>query len=190
MVRQGAIDVQSKPPFVMGFESAGEVESVAADVTSIRVGDRVIAFMESKAWSELVTCNAKHVYKLPKNMEYQEAIAVTSNYVVAYALLFDFAFLRPGQTVLIHSVGGGVVSYFSLDGSHSLNLLITVLLILLNNAFCFWSGHQGQALAQLARSVKDVTLIGTASKHKHDQIKDSVNHLLDHASDYVTEARK
>lgn len=111
MIRQGAIDVQSKPPFVMGFESAGEVEAVAADVTAIRVGDRVIAFMECKAWSELVTCSAKHVYKLPKNMEYQEAIAVTSNYVVAYALLFDVACLRPRQTVLIHSVGGGVVSY-------------------------------------------------------------------------------
>lgn len=110
LIRQGAIDVQSKPPFVMGFESAGEVEAIAADVTSIRVGDRVIAFMECKAWSELVTCSAKHVYKLPKNMEYQEAIAVTSNYVVAYALLFDVACLRSGQTVLIHSVGGGVVS--------------------------------------------------------------------------------
>ena len=110
MIRQGAIDVQSKPPFVMGFESAGEVEAVAADVTNIRVGDRVIAFMECKAWSELVTCSAKHVYKLPKNMEYQEAVAVTSNYVVAYALLFDVACLRSGQTVLIHSVGGGVVS--------------------------------------------------------------------------------
>lgn len=110
MVRQGAIDVQSKPPFVMGFECAGEVEAVAADVTSLQVGDRVIAFMESKAWSELVTCNAKHVYKLAKNMEYQEAIAITMNYVVAYALLFDVACLRPGQSVLIHSVGGGVVS--------------------------------------------------------------------------------
>ena len=50
--------------------------------------------------------------------------------------------------------------------------------------------RQGQALAQLSRTVKNVTLIGTASKHKHDQIKDSVNHLLDHTSDYVTEVRK
>lgn len=110
MVRQGAIEVQSKPPFVMGFECAGEVEAVASDVSEIRVGERVIAFMELKAWSELVTCSSKHVYKLPKNMEYQEAIAITSNYVVAYALLFDVACLRSGQTVLIHSVGGGVVS--------------------------------------------------------------------------------
>lgn len=110
MIRQGVIDAQSKPPFVMGFECAGEVEAVSGDETGFRVGDRVIALMESKAWAEAVACNAKHVYKLPKNMEYQEAIALTSNYVVAYALLFDVACLRPGQTVLIHSVGGGVVS--------------------------------------------------------------------------------
>lgn len=56
--------------------------------------------------------------------------------------------------------------------------------------FDFSYGSQGQALAQLSRTVKNVTLIGTASKHKHDQIKDSVNILLDHTNDYVTEVKK
>ena len=111
MVRQGAIDVQSKPPFVMGFECAGEVLAVGSGCDdSLRVGDRVLAFMESGAWAEVVSSPAKHVFKLPEGMEYQEAIAVTCNYVVAYALLFDVACLRPGQTLLVHSVGGGVVS--------------------------------------------------------------------------------
>ena len=49
---------------------------------------------------------------------------------------------------------------------------------------------QGQALVQLAKKTANITLIGTASQLKHDQVKDSVNHLIDHTCDYVSEVRK
>jgi NADPH:quinone reductase-like Zn-dependent oxidoreductase len=49
---------------------------------------------------------------------------------------------------------------------------------------------KGQAVAQLAKTVNNVTLIGTASKHKHEAIKSSVDHILDHSNDYVQEIKK
>lgn len=54
--------------------------------------------------------------------------------------------------------------------------------------FCFL--FQGLAIAQLARTIKDVTLIGVASKGKHDAIKDRFDHLLERGCDYVSEVRK
>lgn len=156
MVRQGAIDNLPKTPFIMGFECSGEVEAVGEGVTDLKVGDRVAAFAEYKAWAELVTVPAKHAYVLPASMSFDDAAAVLMNYVVAYSLLFDIGNLREKQTVLVHSVGGGV----------------------------------GHAVAQLCKTVPDVTLIGTASKNKHDALTNLVTHLLDHSSDYAQEVTK
>jgi NADPH:quinone reductase-like Zn-dependent oxidoreductase len=44
-------------------------------------------------------------------MSFQDAAATTMNYAVAYALLFDIGNLKSDQTILVHSVGGGVVSH-------------------------------------------------------------------------------
>lgn len=156
MVRQGALDNLPKTPFIMGFECSGEVEAVGEGVTDFKVGDRVAALTEYKAWAELVTVPAKHAYVLPASMSFDDAAAVLMNYVVAYALLFDIGNLREKQTVLMHSVGGGV----------------------------------GHAVAQLCKTVPDVTLIGTASKNKHDSLTSLVTSLLDHSSDYVQEVNK
>lgn len=156
MVRQGALDNLPKTPFIMGFECSGEVEAVGEGVTDFKVGDRVAALTEYKAWAELVTVPAKHAYILPASMSFDDAAAVLMNYVVAYALLFDIGNLREKQTVLMHSVGGGV----------------------------------GHAVAQLCKTVPDVTLIGTASKNKHDSLTSLVTNLLDHSSDYVQEVNK
>lgn len=156
MARQGAIDNLPKAPFIMGFECAGDVEAVGEGVTGFEVGKRVVAFSDMKAWAELVTVPAKHAYILPEAVSYNDAAAILMNYTVAHALLFDVANLREGQTVLIHSIGGGV----------------------------------GQALAQLSKTVKDVTVIGTASKAKHEQLADIATHLLEREQCYVQQVKK
>lgn len=52
------------------------------------------------------------------------------------------------------------------------------------------AGGVGQAILQLCATVRDVTIYGTASSHKHDRIKDKVTHLFAHNVDYVQEIRK
>lgn len=155
LARQGNLVSLPKTPFTLGFELAGVVELVGSAVQDLKVGDRVAALTEYNAWSELVSVDTKHVYKLPDNLSFDDAVALTLNYTLAHYLLFEIGHLTSGQVVFVHSVGGGV----------------------------------GQAIVQLAQTVDNVTIIGTASKHKHEQIT-GVTHLFEHSQDYIAEVRK
>uniref|UniRef100_A0A182QEN1 Enoyl reductase (ER) domain-containing protein n=1 Tax=Anopheles farauti TaxID=69004 RepID=A0A182QEN1_9DIPT len=108
MVRLGAIDSPPKTPTILGFECAGEVEAVGEEVEGFKVGDRVVALPEYRAWSELVAVPTKYVYHIPDEMTFQDAAAILMNYLVAYILIFDLVSLREGKSLLLHSVGGGV----------------------------------------------------------------------------------
>uniref|UniRef100_A0A1B0D7U8 Uncharacterized protein n=1 Tax=Phlebotomus papatasi TaxID=29031 RepID=A0A1B0D7U8_PHLPP len=108
MVRLGAIDSPPKTPCILGLECAGEVEAVGEGVENFKVGDRVVALPEFKAWAELVTVPAKYVYHIPDEMSFADAAAIAINYIVAYIILFDLASIKPGKSVLLHSAGGGV----------------------------------------------------------------------------------
>lgn len=108
IVRLGAIDSPPKTPCILGFECAGEIEAVGEGVTNFEVGDRVVALPEFKAWAELVAVSESYVYKIPANMTFTEAAAITLNYLVAHILVNDLAVVRPGNSVLLHSAGGGV----------------------------------------------------------------------------------
>lgn len=108
MVRLGAIDSPPKTPTILGFECAGEIEAVGEEVEGFKVGDRVVALPEFRAWSELVAVPTKYVYHIPEEMTFQDAAAIAMNYLVAYILIFDLISLREGKSILLHSVGGGV----------------------------------------------------------------------------------
>lgn len=49
---------------------------------------------------------------------------------------------------------------------------------------------QGQAVAQLCKTIDNVTVFGVASKTKHETLKGSIDHLLERGSDYAAEVRK
>lgn len=158
MARQGAIDSPPKTPFIMGSECSGDVEQVGEGVENFKVGDRVVALPDHKAWAELVAVPATSVFALPPGMSYLDAAAITMNYTVAYILLFELGSLSPGKSLLLHSAGGGV----------------------------------GQAVVQLAKTVKDVTIFGVCSKSKHEALKQAgtIDHLLERGTDYSNEVRK
>jgi NADPH:quinone reductase-like Zn-dependent oxidoreductase len=110
MVRLGAIDSPPKTPTILGFECAGEIEAVGENVEDFQVGDRVVALPEFRAWAELCAVPTKYVYKLPDEMSFQDAAAITMNYLVAYVIVYELLSLRPGKSLMLHSAGGGVVS--------------------------------------------------------------------------------
>ncbi|XP_011313671.1 synaptic vesicle membrane protein VAT-1 homolog-like [Fopius arisanus] len=158
MTRRGVTDSTPKPPFILGSECAGDIEAVGEGVENFQVGDRVVALPEHKAWAELAAVPATSVFKIPDNMSYLDAAAITMNYTVAHILLFDVACLTPGKSLLVHSAGGGV----------------------------------GQAIIQLAKTVKDVTIFGVCGKLKHEELKaqNTIDHLLERGTDYCSEVRK
>lgn len=69
-----------------------------------------MALPERKAWSQYVVCRAEHCFKIPDEMNYHDAVALTVDGIVAYSLLFQLGNLRPGKAILLHSTPGGLVN--------------------------------------------------------------------------------
>jgi NADPH:quinone reductase-like Zn-dependent oxidoreductase len=108
MARVGLYPDAPKPPCVMGYEVAGEVESVGEDVSDFAVGDRVMAGTRFGGQAELVTVPSAQVLSLPERLSFEQGAAFPVNYGTAYAALIIMGSLREGNRVLIHAAAGGV----------------------------------------------------------------------------------
>jgi NADPH:quinone reductase-like Zn-dependent oxidoreductase len=108
LARTGLYPDAPKPPCVVGYEVAGEVESVGDGVQSVGPGDRVIAGTRFNGQAELVTVRSDQVYALPERLSFEEGAAFPVNYATAQAALVVMAGLQAGERVLIHAAAGGV----------------------------------------------------------------------------------
>jgi NADPH:quinone reductase-like Zn-dependent oxidoreductase len=108
LARSGVYPDAPSPPCVVGYEVAGEVESVGEGVEDHAVGDRVIAGTRFGGHAELVTVDAGQVYELPDSLSFEQGAAFPVNYATAYAGLVVMAGLEAGERVLIHAAAGGV----------------------------------------------------------------------------------
>ncbi|XP_072927646.1 synaptic vesicle membrane protein VAT-1 homolog [Hemitrygon akajei] len=105
LIRQGTF---SKHTY-LGSECAGVVEAIGDDVTDRKVGDKVIVLnVDGGLWAELVATKVNHTFLMPDGMSFQDAAAISVNYIVAYMMINDYANLRPNQSILIHMAAGGV----------------------------------------------------------------------------------
>jgi len=108
MRRQGLYSPAPKYPYVPGFEASGIVEAVGSNVSSLSVGDRVVAFAGDGMWADVVTVSSHQCFKMPDRMSFEEGAALLVNYITAHQILFEFGNLRPNKSVLIHMAAGGV----------------------------------------------------------------------------------
>jgi NADPH:quinone reductase-like Zn-dependent oxidoreductase len=108
MARVGLYPDAPKPPCVLGYEIAGEVETVGDGVEGFATGDRVMAGTRFGGQQELVTVPADQVLPLPAALSFEQGAAFPVNYGTAYAAMVIMGSLRKGDRVLIHGAGGGV----------------------------------------------------------------------------------
>jgi synaptic vesicle membrane protein VAT-1 len=108
MARVGFYPAAPKTPCVLGYEVAGEVDTVGAGVSELNIGQRVIAGTRFGGQAELVTAQARDVMPMPDNLSFEEGAAFCVSYATAYAALIIMGGLSPQSRVLIHSAGGGV----------------------------------------------------------------------------------
>jgi NADPH:quinone reductase-like Zn-dependent oxidoreductase len=108
MARVGLYPDAPKPPCVMGYEVAGEIESLGEGVSDFAAGDRVMAGTRFGGQAELVTVPADQVLPLPERLGFEQGAAFPVNYGTAYAALVIMGSLRQGDRVLIHAAAGGV----------------------------------------------------------------------------------
>ena len=100
------------PPFVVGWDVAGVVESVAGGVTWLAPGDEVLGMprfaREAAAYSEYVTAPARHFVRKPAGLGFVEAAGLPLAGLTAWQALVDTADVRAGQRVLVNAAAGGV----------------------------------------------------------------------------------
>ncbi len=95
-------------PHVVGYQAAGRVREVGADVTSLTVGQPVVATMGFGSHAELAAVPAAAVYAIPEGLSIDEAAGVPIEFGTADDCLFEFGHLRAGETVLVQAGAGGV----------------------------------------------------------------------------------
>lgn len=98
-----------KPPTVLGYEVAGEIDAVGEGVgAAFTPGDRVFALTRFNGQAEQVCVPASQVHKLGPTVTLEQAAALPVNFLTAHHMLHQVGRLRAGEKVLIHQAAGGV----------------------------------------------------------------------------------
>ncbi|MGQ0633106.1 MAG: zinc-dependent alcohol dehydrogenase family protein [Planctomycetaceae bacterium] len=113
MFRSGKYLEQPSLPSRLGYEAAGIVDSVGADVTALKAGDAastVPAFSQNRygVYGDVALVPAAAVAKHPPALSWVEAAAIWMQYLTAYGALVDIAKLTAGDTVLIPAASSSV----------------------------------------------------------------------------------
>jgi len=118
LARVGMYPEAPKPPSVIGYEIAGDVESVGEGVESVKPGDRVIAGTRFGGQAELAVSKAGDVFPLPEGWSYEKGAAVPVVYATAYAGMIRYGNVQAGERVLVHAAAGGVGIAATQIGKH------------------------------------------------------------------------
>ena len=96
-------------PLVPGIEISGTVSKLGPDISGVRVGDRVAAFLEQGgAYAETVVVRANMLMPLPAEIPFDVGAALTVQPLTGYHMLHTIHGVEPGEIVLINAIGGGV----------------------------------------------------------------------------------
>jgi NADPH:quinone reductase-like Zn-dependent oxidoreductase len=136
-VRNGRPGVQLQMPHVLGSDAVGVVTAVGAGVERPKAGEQVVVnpalscghcefcrrgeqslcvsfgimgLSRPGTFAEQVVVPAGNCYPRPAHMSDEEAGAFALVYVTAWRMLMTRAQVKPGETVLIHGIGGGVAT--------------------------------------------------------------------------------
>ena len=101
---------QTKPamPFSPAAEFAGVVQSVGPDVTSVKVGDRVLGYLGYGAARQRVAAPADRLVPIPDALDFDRAAGLCVTYGTTLHALKDRARLREGETLAVLGASGGV----------------------------------------------------------------------------------
>jgi NADPH:quinone reductase-like Zn-dependent oxidoreductase len=108
LARQGLYPDGPPKPCVMGYEVSGVIEAAGSEVDQRVVGKSVIAMTRFGGQAELVAVPFAQVFEKPAALSFENAAAIPTNYLTAWALLVTMGGLKKEESVLIHNAGGGV----------------------------------------------------------------------------------
>jgi NADPH:quinone reductase-like Zn-dependent oxidoreductase len=136
-VRGGLPNVPIPLPHIPGSDVAGEIAKIGAEVTTVRVGQKVVlaplvscgkcpacvagldnrcrhaanlGYMLDGGCAEFVRAPEVNCLPYPENLSFEEAAAVPLVFQTAWHMLIDRAQLQAGEDVLVLGAGSGVGS--------------------------------------------------------------------------------
>ncbi len=100
-------------PCVIGFDAAGVVDAVGANVSGFTPGDRVFTPTNhgqggQGSYAEFAIASADRVAHIPEGMSFAQAAALPVAALTAWQGLFDRGGLQAGQMAMIHGGSGGL----------------------------------------------------------------------------------
>ncbi|NBH11426.1 NADP-dependent oxidoreductase [Amycolatopsis sp. SID8362] len=109
-LRAGEFPLLGPPPFVLGWDISGVVETAAT--WRFRPGDEVFGMplfpRAAGAYAEFVAAPALHLVRKPPSLSHVEASALPVVGLTAWQGLVDLGGVTEGDRVLVHGGGGGV----------------------------------------------------------------------------------
>jgi len=136
-VRRGIPGVAFPHPHIPGSDISGEIAQIGADVTTVRVGQKVVlapgvscgkcpaclsgqdnrcrqftnlGYMIDGGCAEFVRAPEVNCMPYPENLSFEEAASIPLVFQTAWHMLVGRAELQPGEDVLILGAGSGVGS--------------------------------------------------------------------------------
>ncbi|WP_434695048.1 quinone oxidoreductase [Pseudomonas sp. Z1-14] len=105
--RKGAVPIPL--PSGLGLEGAGRVAAVGADVSQVKVGDRVAyATGPIGAYASARLYPAQRLVRIPDALSFDDAAALMFKGITAQYLLKSTYPVGPGSTLLLYGVAGGL----------------------------------------------------------------------------------
>jgi NADPH:quinone reductase-like Zn-dependent oxidoreductase len=114
LIREGKSVVSQAFPITLGSDLSGVVEAVGADVANLKIDDEIFGVTNeffTGAYAEYALASAKMIARKPRKLNFLEAASTPVVSVTAWQMLFDYAHVTAGQTVLIHGAAGNVGAY-------------------------------------------------------------------------------
>jgi NADPH:quinone reductase len=97
-----------QPPYLAGFEAAGEIAATGEAVTGLEPGARVIGVgIGCGAFAEYTVLPAAAVLPVPAGWAAEQALGLLVNWTTALAALRPLGRLAAGETVLVPAAAGG-----------------------------------------------------------------------------------
>ncbi len=95
-------------PHIVGYQAAGEIIVVGAEVDGLRVGQKVATVGADGSHAELRAVAAASAWPIPDGFDVAKASAIPVTFGTADDCLFEFGRLKAGETVLVQAGASGV----------------------------------------------------------------------------------
>lgn len=110
---QGLYQAAPRNNLIPGLELSGVVINKGKNVLDFNLGDKVIGITKFGAYATHINLNKKYLLKLPDNWTFEEGASFVVQALTAYYAIKELGNIKNNQTVLIHSVAGGVGIYLN-----------------------------------------------------------------------------